>query len=46
MACLLDDEAPRTCEAVWKALPLAGQVYHAKYASNEIYTLVSTFADE
>ena len=46
VARLLDDEAPRTCEAVWKALPLEGQVYHAKYASNEIYTLVSTFADE
>ena len=45
IARLLDDQAPKTCEAVWKALPLEGQVYHAKYASNEIYTLVSVFAD-
>lgn len=46
VARLLDDEAPKTCEAVWKALPLEGQVYHAKYASNEIYTLVSAFPGE
>jgi hypothetical protein len=46
VARLLDEEAPRTCEAVWKALPLEGQVYHAKFASNEIYALVATFADE
>lgn len=45
VAWLLDDQAPKTCEAVWKALPLEGPVYHAKYASNEIYTLVSVFAD-
>ncbi|NLV78140.1 MAG: DUF3830 family protein [Rhodococcus sp.] len=37
---LLDDEAPRTCDAVWEALPQSGAVFHAKYARNEIYTLV------
>lgn len=37
---LLDDEAPRTCAAVWDALPLAGQPYHGKYARNEVYTLL------
>ena len=42
---LLDDLAPRTCEAVWNALPLGSDVYHAKYARNEIYTLVEAFAD-
>lgn len=41
---LLDDEAPRTANAVWDALPLAGQVYHGKYARNEIYNLVPAFA--
>jgi Protein of unknown function (DUF3830) len=41
---LLDDRAPLTCDAVWNALPLGGDVYHAKYARNEIYTLLPTFA--
>lgn len=36
---LLDDRAPRTCITIWNALPLAGDVYHAKYARNEIYAL-------
>lgn len=42
---LLDDEAPRTCEAVWSALPLSGALFHAKYARNELYTFVPPFAD-
>lgn len=42
---LLDDEAPRTSEAVWAALPQEGQVYHGKYARNEIYSLVPAFAE-
>jgi hypothetical protein len=41
---LLDKDAPRTCEAVWSALPLAGDAYHAKYARNEVYTMVERFA--
>lgn len=43
---LLDDEAPRTAKAVWDALPLSSQVYHGKYARNEIYHLVEAFAPE
>ncbi|MFD7918380.1 DUF3830 family protein [Streptomyces sp. NPDC059740] len=43
---LLDDRAPITCNAVWNALPLGGDVYHAKYARNEIYALVPPFAPE
>ena len=43
---LLDDLAPRTCEAVWQALPQEGNAFHAKYASNEVYTLVPPFAAE
>lgn len=42
---MLDDKAPRTCEAVWNALPQAGDAYHAKYARNEIYSLVPAFAN-
>ncbi|MDN5771406.1 MAG: DUF3830 family protein [Microlunatus sp.] len=41
---LLDDEAPRTAGAVWDALPLSSQVFHGKYARNEIYQLVPQFA--
>lgn len=41
---LLDDLAPVTCAAVWDALPLGGDVYHAKYARNEIYALFPPFA--
>src|ERR1044072_2454841 len=43
---LLDDRAPLTCAAVWDALPLGGDVYHAKYARNEIYALFPPFAPE
>ncbi len=38
---LLDDQAPRTCAVVWDALPVSGQAYHAKYARNEVYTLLA-----
>lgn len=40
VARLLVAEAPRTCEAIWAALPLGGDVFHAKYARNELYTFV------
>jgi hypothetical protein len=40
VARLLDDAAPRTCAAVWDSLPLSAQVFHGKYARNEIYTLL------
>lgn len=43
---LLDDRAPVTCAAVWDALPLGGDVYHAKYARNEIYALLPPFAPQ
>ena len=41
---LLDEQAPRTCAAVWDALPQGGDAFHGKYARNEIYTLVDDFA--
>ena len=43
---LLDDLAPKTCEAVWQALPQEGDAFHAKFANNEVYTLVPPFASE
>lgn len=43
---LLEKDAPRTCEAVWNALPLGGDAYHAKYARNEVYTMVEHFCEE
>jgi hypothetical protein len=45
VARLLDEEAPKTCEAVWRALPQGGDIYHAKYASNEIFTLVPVLGE-
>jgi len=44
IARLLDEEAPRTAAAVWEGLPQSGQVFHGKYARNEIYMLVPAFA--
>ena len=41
---LLDAQAPRTCAAVWDALPQGGDAFHGKYARNEVYTLVEDFA--
>jgi hypothetical protein len=43
---LLEKDAPRTCDAVWQALPMGGDIYHAKYARNEVYTMVERFAGE
>lgn len=34
------DRSPWTCEAIVRRLPIEGQVWHAKYANNEIYTLI------
>ncbi|WP_256841841.1 DUF3830 family protein [Ornithinimicrobium cryptoxanthini] len=43
---LLEEAAPRTCAAVWDALPLSSAVFHGKYARNEIYALFPTFAPQ
>ncbi|MQA82645.1 MAG: DUF3830 family protein [Streptosporangiales bacterium] len=45
VAKLLDERAPRTSEQFWNALPMGSDAYHAKYARNEIYTLVPSYAD-
>ena len=31
-AVLLDDDAPRTCQAVWDCLPVSGDALHAMYS--------------
>ena len=46
VAKLLDQDAPVTARLVWNALPLGGEVFHAKYASNEIYCLVPPIEGE
>lgn len=46
VARLLDEQAPHTCAAVWHALPQSGQAYHAKYARNEVYTLLRPFIEQ
>ncbi|GAY13227.1 hypothetical protein TOK_2146 [Pseudonocardia sp. N23] len=46
---LLEKEAPRTSAAVWEALgqgELGGEAQHAKYARNEVYTMVPRFGEE
>lgn len=43
---LLDEEAPKTCEAVWQGLPQSGPIWHAKFANNEIFILTPPFAPE
>jgi hypothetical protein len=34
---LLSREAPRTCEAIWRALPLEGDLIHAMWSGPETY---------
>lgn len=46
---LLEKEAPRTAAAVWDAIgdgELGGDAQHAKYARNEVYTMVPRFGAE
>jgi hypothetical protein len=37
------DRSPLTCAAVARQMPVQNQVWHAKYANNEIYTLTAPF---
>lgn len=41
---LLDDDAPRTCAAVWDALPVTAPAFHGKYARNEVYALATDWS--
>jgi hypothetical protein len=46
VATLLDDAAPRTCAAVWDALPLENVTNHARWAGREVYILVPPLASD
>ncbi|MFQ6076317.1 MAG: DUF3830 family protein [Candidatus Bathyarchaeia archaeon] len=37
VATFLEDEAPKTCEAVWNALPLAGRLWHGMFSGQESF---------
>lgn len=39
------DRSPRTCAAIVAALPCENQAWHAKYANNEVYTIVPALQD-
>lgn len=38
-AILLEDQAPRTCAAVWEHLPSSGFAQHGIYSGSEVYAL-------
>jgi hypothetical protein len=43
-AVMLEDQAPKTCEAAWRQLPADGFAQHAIYSGSEVYALwPSTF---
>lgn len=37
IATLIEDKAPKTCEAIWRALPLEGDVLHSKWSGRGIF---------
>lgn len=42
---MLWDEAPRTCAAVWSALPIAKPVFHGRRSGQELFLLADPFED-
>jgi hypothetical protein len=42
---LLWDQAPRTCAAVWSALPIAKPVFHGRRSGQELFLLADPFED-
>lgn len=47
IATLMEDKAPKTCKAVWDALPIESRIQHAKYSGEIIFLMtppkLSTF---
>lgn len=37
VATLLEKQAPKTCDAIWNALPFESEAHHAKIAGTELY---------
>jgi hypothetical protein len=46
VARLLEEKAPKTCDLIWKNLPLEGPAIHAKIAGPEFWFMVPLFQDE
>lgn len=42
---MMEDKAPKTCEAVWNALPCKGNLIHAKIAGGEFFFKIPVFVD-
>lgn len=40
---LLDETAPKTCEAIWNRLPLAGDMHYAKIANTHEVFFIAPF---
>ena len=38
---MLWEDAPRTCQAIWDALPLGGLARHAIYSGSEVYVVLT-----
>lgn len=44
-AVLLDKQAPKTCEAVWRLLPYETDAHHSRVCSNEIIFMMPAMVD-
>lgn len=40
LATLLEKDAPWTCDTIWNALPVRGELHHAKFAGEEVMFIV------
>jgi hypothetical protein len=43
VADLLEDRAPRTCDLIWRRLPLEGRLVHGMYSGPELFILLEGF---
>lgn len=43
VADLLEDRAPKTCELIWKRLPLEGRLVHGMYSGPELFIVLDGF---
>lgn len=45
VALLLDEKAPKTCDAIWNSLPIISTATHAKISGEEIMLMIPLFID-
>lgn len=45
VAVMLENEAPKTCDAIWNLLPVGGTATHAKISGEEIMLMVPLLID-